>query len=166
MTHCSILYSWIHKVVVSIVLGLSIVANDWRDPVRHGTQSLTESSVNLTRYEKFVCGFAGGLIQIHTKTLSMQLPIVIAAAIALALCPVTANAAAARLEFVARHYFPAGYQKGTTEGIPDQYVVVVSSVKHSNSQFVLDSALGLEHWNVPITMRTKNCFTVEVRLGL
>jgi len=29
---------------------------------------------------------------------------------------------AASFDFVARHYFPAGYEAGTTEGVPDQYV--------------------------------------------
>jgi hypothetical protein len=31
-----------------------------------------------------------------------------------------------RFKFVARHYFPAGYQAETTQGVPDQYVIVAA----------------------------------------
>lgn len=40
----------------------------------------------------------------------------------------TTSTTKGRFQFVARHYFPAGYQAGTTQGVPDQYVCVCVGV--------------------------------------
>jgi len=41
-------------------------------------------------------------------------------AAAAAFCSVATTANALSFDFVSRHYFPAGYKDGTTEGKPDQ----------------------------------------------
>jgi hypothetical protein len=88
-----------------------------------------------------------------------------------------------RLQFVARHYFPAGYQAGTTEGVPDQYVFVLGCVgreKHVLLSRLLitdcsiqiyyvfrtGTVLVLAPWNGRTMMPSKNCFTGPARLVL
>ena len=89
-------------------------------PTDNRFQKVRESAtLTIFQYKKYtvVAGFAWYQAPSISSNITMKLP---CSAVILASAVACAHGQASSFDFVARHYFPAGYKEGTTSGVPDQ----------------------------------------------